>query len=104
MSNQTSNVFASLPSLPAMPKAKKNKPTRPCACGCGGATKGMWVSGHDGRATGWAIRIGRGILSLGDVPANEQAGALIMLARHGHDTTVYTVPADIRYLQGRRAA
>jgi hypothetical protein len=67
--------------LPAMPKAKKNKPMVPCACGCGTGTKSMWASGHDGRATGWAVRVERGAMKLEDVPANERRGAEIMLKR-----------------------
>lgn len=69
--------MVSLPSLPRLSAV-----TRPCACGCGGATKSTWVSGHDGRATGWALRVERGLLKLEDVPANERKGAEIMLARH----------------------
>lgn len=66
--------------MPAMPRlSKKAKTQRPCVCGCGGMTGGMWVSGHDGRATGWAIRVERGILKLDEVPANERAGAERML-------------------------
>lgn len=86
-----------LASLPAMPKAKKNRPSRPCACGCGGSTKGTWVSGHDGRATGWALRVQRGLLKLTDVPANERKGAELMLARHAKAA----VPADVAFLQRR---
>lgn len=67
--------------MPAMPKAKRNKPTRPCACGCGHPTKGTWASGHDGRATGWALRVTRGTMKLEEVPANELAGCKIMLAK-----------------------
>ena len=67
--------------MPPMPTAKKNKPSRPCACGCGQATKSIWASGHDGRATGWAIRVKRGYMTLDEVPANERQGAEIMIAR-----------------------
>lgn len=67
--------------MPAMPSVKKNRPTRPCACGCGMATKSTWASGHDGRATGWAIRVMRGVLTIDEVPENEREGAKIMLKR-----------------------
>lgn len=86
-----------MPTLPAMPSMSNGryKPTRPCACGCGAPTKSMWYPGHDGRATGWSIRIERGLMSIGDVPANERAGAAIMLRRHGHaDLAEMPVPAD----------
>lgn len=69
--------------LPAMPRAgRKNRPIVPCACGCGLGTKGTWHPGHDGRATGWAVRVERGMMTLDEVPANERRGAEIMLARH----------------------
>lgn len=76
-----------LPALPAMPSNKgKNKPLHDCACGCGGQTRGTWFPGHDGRATGWAVRIERGVIaSIEDVPANERKGAAIMLARRERD-------------------
>lgn len=68
--------------LPPMTGA--NRPTRPCACGCGRPTKSTWYPGDDGRATGWALRVSDGRMALGDVPANERAGAAIMLVRrHG---------------------
>lgn len=67
--------------MPAMPKAGAKGSTGKCACGCGGATKRTWTAGHDGRATGWALRVERGVLALADVPANERAGAEIMLVR-----------------------
>jgi len=75
-------MTSKLPTMPALPRVKKVKPTRPCACGCGMATKSEWHSGHDGRATGWALRIERGLMSIDEVPANERRGAEIMLARH----------------------
>ena len=80
--------------LPSMPKARKAKPLHDCACGCGQQTKSTWFPGHDGRATGWAVRILKGLLTLEQVPANEQAGAVIMLARHGVQAEV--VPAKAR--------
>lgn len=67
--------------LPAMPRTKKARPVHACACGCGLPTKSVWHPGHDGRATGWATRITKGLLTLEDVPANERAGAAIMLER-----------------------
>ena len=73
----------SMPALPAMPRKnnKKNRPIVPCACGCGMGTKSTWHSGHDGRATGWAMRIEKGIITMNEVPANERQGAQIMLSR-----------------------
>lgn len=66
--------------MPTMPRlSKKSKTQTACVCGCGGMTGGTWVSGHDGRATGWAIRVERGILTLEEVPANERAGAVRMI-------------------------
>lgn len=63
-----------------MPRlSKKAKTQTACVCGCGGMTGGTWVSGHDGRAMGWAIRVERGILQLEEVPANERAGAVRMI-------------------------
>ena len=71
-----------LPSLPSMPRSgRKNRPLVPCACGCGGATRGTWFVGHDGRATGWAVRIEKGLMTIDDVPANERLGAQFMLSR-----------------------
>jgi hypothetical protein len=71
-----------LPELPRMPKGKRSRkarPTQPCACGCGTPTTGIWAPGHDARARGWALRITRGMIKMSDVPANEQAGAKLML-------------------------
>lgn len=73
-------VFAKLPSLP---KSRRAKPTVSCACGCGGQTKSTWVPGHDGRATGWAIRVEKGLLLLNQVPANERKGAVRLLRQRG---------------------
>ena len=68
--------------LPAMPRSgKRNRAIVPCACGCGLGTKSTWHPGHDGRATGWAVRVERGIMKIEEVPANERKGAEIMLAR-----------------------
>lgn len=67
--------------MPTMPSVKCNKPSHPCACGCGMATKATWASGHDGRATGWAMRVMRGHMKLDEVPANERAGCEIMMER-----------------------
>lgn len=81
---------------------RKAKPFHSCLCGCGGLTKGTWVSGHDGRATGWALRVERGALTLADVPVNERNGAMIMLTRHGFGALVndfLVVPADIKFLR-----
>lgn len=77
------NATTTMPAMPAMPSMRKgsNRPTRPCACGCGQPTKATWHPGHDGRATGWAIRIERGIIKMGEIPANERAGAAIMTER-----------------------
>ena len=41
----------------------------------------MWYPGHDGRASGWATRIERGLIRMDDVPENERAGARIMLQK-----------------------
>ncbi len=74
--------FVSLPSLPSMPRSgRKNRPIVACMCGCGSGTRGTWFPGHDGRATGWAVRIERGLMTLADVPANERNGAQFMLSR-----------------------
>ncbi len=73
--------MATLTAMPSMPKSKKNKPTHDCKCGCGQPTKSTWFPGHDGRATGWAVRIERGIIDLNGVPANERKGAEFMLAK-----------------------
>lgn len=70
-----------MPMMPAMPKNAKSKPSHACACGCGMLTKAMWHPGHDGRATGWAIRVERNIINIDEVPANERKGAELMLAR-----------------------
>lgn len=74
-----------LPPLPRLPKSgngareRKPKPVQDCTCGCGGKTTGAWVPGHDARARGWAMRIGRGLLKMADVPENERPGAKFML-------------------------
>lgn len=87
--DSTMNISMMIP-MPKMPTAKKFKATRPCACGCGMGTKSVWASGHDGRATGWATRVMKGVMTLDEVPSNERAGAIIMLNRAG-----YEVPATI---------
>lgn len=74
-----------MPPLPKMTSARvaterKAKPVRDCACGCGTQTKSEWAPGHDARARGWAIRIQRGIITIDQVPVNEQAGANLMLS------------------------
>lgn len=74
----------SLPSLPKATRARKAKPTRPCVCGCGQSTKATWFPGHDGRATGWALRVERGLVKVEGIPAGERAGALLMLRRRGY--------------------
>ena len=72
----------SLPSLPSLPSlGRKARPVHPCICGCGAGTRGMWAPGHDGRATGWAVRIERGIITIDEVPDNERNGARVMLER-----------------------
>lgn len=72
--------------LPALPAINgKSGATHPCCCGCGMPTKRSWYPGHDGRATGWAVRIERGIIKIDDVPENERAGARIMLQRRAAD-------------------
>lgn len=73
--------MATLTAMPTMPRMSKSKPVHACACGCGMETKGTWHPGHDGRATGWAIRVMRGILTIDEVPANELRGAKIMIDR-----------------------
>lgn len=72
--------MATLTTMPTMPKAgRKAKPIHDCFCGCGMPTRSTWTPGHDGRATGWAIRVERGIMKLDEVPANERKGAEWML-------------------------
>lgn len=72
---------APMTALPAMPRSgRRARAIVPCACGCGLGTKSTWHPGHDGRATGWAVRVERGLMGLGDVPTNERAGAERMLA------------------------
>ena len=84
-----------LPAMPKMPSAartRKEKAKKPCACGCQTPTTGQWAPGHDARAKGWAIRVERGIVEFKDVPANEQAGAKLMLdARKGIDKANITL-------------
>lgn len=69
--------------MPAMPAMGRGKAIRECACGCGAPTKATWHPGHDGRATGWAIRIERG-MGWEQIPENERAGAAIMTARRAN--------------------
>lgn len=76
--------------MPAMPSMRKAKATRACACGCGAPTQATWHPGHDGRATGWAIRIERG-MAWEAIPANERAGAMRMIKQRGNITP--TMPA-----------
>ena len=71
-----------MPSLPSMSKAGA---IHGCACGCGLPTRRTWYPGHDGRATGWAIRIEKGIIKMDDVPENERAGARIMLLKRAEE-------------------
>lgn len=81
-----------MPPLPKMQSAaranteRKAKPERDCACGCGTKTKSEWAPGHDARAKGWALRIQRGILTIDQVPANERAGANLMLTKSAEGT------------------
>lgn len=69
--------------MPKMPATRKVRASRECACGCGRLTKGTWFPGDDGRATGWAIRVEKGLLALIDVPSNERKGCVILLKRRG---------------------
>lgn len=71
-------MFAPLPRM----SRSSSRATRPCACGCERPTQRTWFPGHDGRATGWAIRVERG-MALDDVPANERKGAVRMLRSRG---------------------
>ncbi len=72
--------------MPAMPKmGSKGGAIHGCICGCGMPTRRDWHAGHDGRASGWATRIERGLLTIDDVPANERNGARIMLQRRAAD-------------------
>lgn len=68
-----------MPSLPRL--GKSSGAVHACICGCGMPTRRTWHAGHDGRATGWAMRIERGVIALVDVPANERKGAEFMLLR-----------------------
>lgn len=72
--------------MPKMKRARKPKALKPCVCGCGQTTKGTWTSGHDGRATGWAIRVERG-MSIDAVPATERPGCELMLSRRAERAT-----------------
>lgn len=73
----------------AMPKMPKmGSISHACICGCGMPTKSTWASGHDGRATGWAMRIEKGVITIDDVPANERNGAVVMLKRRGTEVTM----------------
>lgn len=91
-----------LTKMPTM--SGKNKPTRDCACGCGGQTKSTWYPGHDGRATGWATRILKGLMTIEDVPANERNGAAIMLNRKGVETAVPATRTSAQRKADRKAA
>lgn len=73
-------VSAAAP-LVKMKRTLKERSPHPCICGCGKGTKRTWFPGHDGRATGWATRVSKGLISLDGVPENERNGALVMLAR-----------------------
>lgn len=89
-----------LPKLPSASRARKPKPLVACTCGCNGMTKGLWVPGHDARARGWAIRIERGICKMGDVPANEQAGAKFMLKQRKE---LGTATEGIKLVKGKKS-
>lgn len=79
-------MATNLPQLPSLPRlGRKARPIVPCACGCGLGTKSTWFPGHDGRATGWATRVEKGLMAITDVPANERAGAMIMLKRRAEE-------------------
>lgn len=41
-------------------KTRAKKADRECACGCGGATGGYFIPGHDARFKGWLLKIERG--------------------------------------------
>lgn len=75
-------MATSLPSLPRIARLARVRPVRSCACGCGQPTGKTWFPGHDGRATGWALRVERGMALLA-VPANERAGCVILLRKRG---------------------
>lgn len=70
-----------MPAMPAMPGGRGKGTSHPCVCGCGLPTKREWHPGHDGRATGWAIRVERGVITIADVPDNERRGAIRMMVR-----------------------
>lgn len=72
--------------LPTMRRAN-SKPTHPCICGCGLPTKSTWHTGHDGRATGWALRIERGDMDPTQVPGEEVNGAIHMLIRRAGEAS-----------------
>lgn len=71
--------------MPRMPKL--SAVTHNCKCGCGQPTKRVWASGHDGRATGWALRVERNVIKLTDVPSNEVNGAIHMMLTRATSTT-----------------
>lgn len=75
----TKDGMAAMPALPKVKKARKPKAKHECACGCKNLTGGKWAPGHDARANAYAIRIERDLMKLADVPANERAGAKLML-------------------------
>ena len=99
-------VAGKLPKMPKLPSTgrargpRKPKPFVSCACGCETQTRSKWAPGHDARARAWAIRIERDIIKLKDVPANEQAGAKLMLAERKKLVDSGAIKPQMQVVQG----
>jgi hypothetical protein len=54
-------------------KTAKNKETRPCVCGCGQRTHGLFFPSHDGRVHGWFVRVRKNEKDLTTLPMTVRA-------------------------------